>query len=142
MAPLPGLGEGSVGGVRVVGSVGVTLTEQQSRRYQTFHSKGRWQGLPTRVAEGEEPLHFEPVPGLDAAPEGAPDVLIFGVPNTGMMPGQPTNVILIAFVGDPARRLTLIDTGLHDAFDSLRNAFVNSGIDMQRVERVVLTHCH
>lgn len=118
------------------------MTDEQSRRYETFHSKGRWQGLPTKVAEGEAPLHFEPVPGLDIAAGDAPDVLIFGVPNTGMMTGQPTNVMLLGDVGNDDGRLTLVDTGLNDSIDNLRDAFTNSGIDMQRVERVVLTHCH
>lgn len=118
------------------------MTDQQSSRYDTFHSKGRWRGLPTRVAEGEAPLYFEPVPGLDGAAPDAPDVLIFGVPNTGMMTGQPTNVMLLGHVGDAGRRLTLVDTGMNDSIDSLRDAFVNSGIDMGRVERIVLTHCH
>jgi glyoxylase-like metal-dependent hydrolase (beta-lactamase superfamily II) len=118
------------------------LTDKHNSRYQTFHSKGRWQGLPTKVAEGEASLQFEPVAGLQTAPDDAPDVLIFGVPNTGMMTGQPTNVMLLGHVSDEDRRLTLVDSGLNDSFDTLRDAFANSGIDMQRVERIVLTHCH
>lgn len=118
------------------------MTDETTSRYATFHSKGRWQGLPTRVAEGEAPLHFEPIAGSESFPDEAPDVLIFGVPNTGMMTGQPTNVMLLGHVADTDRRLTLVDTGLNHSFDALREAFDFSGIDMQRVERIVLTHCH
>jgi ribonuclease/clavin/mitogillin len=111
-------------------------------RYDRFHSTGRWQGLPTRVADGQLPRTFEPVPGMDAFPSDAPDVLIFGVPNHGMMSGQPTNVMLVGYVADDDRRLTLVDTGLADSFNLLRAAFTESGIDLGRVERIVLTHCH
>jgi glyoxylase-like metal-dependent hydrolase (beta-lactamase superfamily II) len=111
-------------------------------RYQTFHNKGRWQGLPTRVEDGHAAQQFEPVPCSDDFPNDAPDILIFGVPNLGMMAGQPTNVILMGYVADTSRKLTLVDTGLADSFDILRDAFQRSGIDMHRVERIVLTHCH
>jgi glyoxylase-like metal-dependent hydrolase (beta-lactamase superfamily II) len=82
------------------------------------------------------------VTGSDAFPDDAPDILIFGVPNHGMMAGQPTNVMLMGYVADEARGLTLVDTGLADSFDLLRAAFTESGIDIARVERIVLTHCH
>ncbi|HUG14450.1 MAG TPA: MBL fold metallo-hydrolase [Thermomicrobiales bacterium] len=118
------------------------MTDAHTTRYETFHSKGRWQGLPTKVADGAAPVSFEPVPGLEGAPDDAPDVLIFGVPNTGMMTGQPTNVMLLGYVGDADRRLTLVDTGPNDGFEALSEAFDNAGIDMARVERIVLTHCH
>ncbi len=120
-------------------------------RYARYHQGGRWQGLPVQVRDDAAP-HFEPVtahvfrrePGADARdalPDDAPDILMFGVPNTGMMAGQPTNVFLLGYVeqGGP---LMLVDTGDHGSQQALLDAIAASGIGLSRITRIILTHCH
>jgi glyoxylase-like metal-dependent hydrolase (beta-lactamase superfamily II) len=114
-----------------------TAEEPSDERYQVFHTKGRWQGQPLRVEETGEAPRFEPLP----VELGAPDVLIFGVPNDGMMQGQPTNVFLLGDVNGDGP-LTLIDAGMPDSVDKLFDAFTHSSIDPARITRIVLTHCH
>lgn len=114
-----------------------SAAEATDERYKVFHASGRWQGQPLRVEESEAAPHFEPLlEGL-----AAPEVLIFGVPNDGMMAGQPTNVFLVGDVsgGGP---LTLVDAGAPDSVQRLFDAFAHSGIDPARITRIVLTHCH
>src|SRR5689334_6080250 len=107
----------------------------EPERFKTFHNKGRWQGLPLRVEDSDAPPAFEQVvpPGIDSQ---APDVLMFGVPNYGMMAGQPTNVLLLGYVNEPDRKLTLVDTGADDAWDDLLRAFENSGIPLERIGQI------
>jgi glyoxylase-like metal-dependent hydrolase (beta-lactamase superfamily II) len=119
------------------GADSTTSDAASGERYKVFHAKGRWQGQPVRVEESDAPPTFEPL----LAELGPPDVLIFGVPNDGMMQGQPTNVFLIGAVASDGP-LTLIDTGMPDSTQRLFDAFENSGIDPTRITRIVLTHCH
>ncbi len=121
-------------------------------RYARYHQGGRWQGLPVQVRDDAAP-HFEPVTervfrreptgadSPDTLPEDAPDILMFGVPNTGMMAGQPTNVFLLGYVADD-RPLMMIDTGDHGSQQALLDAIAASGIALSRISRIVLTHCH
>src|SRR5215208_1149925 len=87
-----------------------------AERFKTFHNKGRWQGLPLRVEDSDKLPAFEQVVPPDANGD-APDVLMFGVPNYGMMAGQPTNVFLLGYVADEDAKLTLVDAGATDAWD-------------------------
>lgn len=121
-------------------------------RYARFHQGGRWQGLPVQVRDDAAP-HFEPVTArvfrrepaagetTDTLPTDAPDILMFGVPNTGMMAGQPTNVFLLGYV-DQGGPLMLVDTGDHGSEQALLDAIAASDIDLARITRIVLTHCH
>lgn len=114
-----------------------TAAQPSTERYRVFHQTGRWQGLPLRVEETDAAPRFEPLlPG--AAP---PEVLVFGVPNDGMMAGQPTNVFLLGDI-DGGGPLTLVDAGAPDSTPRLFDAFGHSGIDPTRITRIVLSHCH
>jgi glyoxylase-like metal-dependent hydrolase (beta-lactamase superfamily II) len=113
-------------------------TQNPEERFKVFHSQGRWQGLPLRVEDTGEAPHFEPL--FDDGRQ--PDVLAFGVPNHGMMAGQPTNVYLLGYVADPERKLTLVDAGDVKSYDMLLAAFDETGIDLARIDTIVLTHCH
>jgi|GEM_PF-227620 len=113
-------------------------TQQSDDRFKVFHNKGRWQGLPLRVEDTGEAPRFEPVFDDPAKPS----VLAFGVPNHGMMAGQPTNVFLLGYVADSERKLTLVDAGDTRSLDVLLAAFAESGVELSRIERIVLTHCH
>lgn len=109
--------------------------------YRVFHKKGRWQGLPLRVEDSEGgPAFVSVLP--EGAPDDAPDVLMLGVPNTGMMSGQPTNVFLIGYIGDPERSLTLVDAGVKESWDALAHALAMIEVPFARIGQVVLTHCH
>jgi glyoxylase-like metal-dependent hydrolase (beta-lactamase superfamily II) len=120
-------------------ALGTQHSDQHSDdRFKVFHSQGRWQGLPLRVEDTGEAPRFEPL--FDDGRQ--PDVLAFGVPNHGMMAGQPTNVYLLGYVADQARKLTLVDTGDVKSYDVLLTAFDETGIDLSRIDRIVLTHCH
>lgn len=112
-------------------------TVHGDERYKVFHKGGRWEGLPLRVEDTGAPPRFEPLlPGL-----GGPAVHIFGVPNEGMMSGQPTNVFLIGEL-EGNGPLTLVDAGAPDTVQHLLDAFRESGVDPARIDRIVLTHCH
>jgi glyoxylase-like metal-dependent hydrolase (beta-lactamase superfamily II) len=115
--------------------------DTSTSRFDKFHAKGRWQGLPLRVAETGALPAFEQVVPPDASGDG-PDVLMFGVPNHGMMAGQPTNVFLLGYVTDEARKLALVDAGATDSWDELLAAFGNSSIPIERVGQIILTHTH
>lgn len=113
-------------------------TQHADDRYKVFHSKGRWQGLPLRVEDTGEAPRFEPL--LDSGQQ--PAILAFGVPNHGMMAGQPTNVFLLGYVADEGRSLALVDTGDASGHDVLLASLAESGIDLQRISQIILTHCH
>lgn len=114
-------------------------TAQRSpEKYKVFHNKGRWQGLPLRVEDNGDAPRFEPL--IDNADQ--PAILAFGVPNHGMMAGQPTNVYLLGYVVDAARSLTLVDTGDTSSQDVLLAALAETGIDLRRISQIILTHCH
>jgi glyoxylase-like metal-dependent hydrolase (beta-lactamase superfamily II) len=117
------------------------LRTSDGERFKTFHNKGRWQGQPLRVEETGALPAFEQVVPPDVASD-APDVLMFGVPNYGMMAGQPTNVFLLGYVNEPERKLTLVDAGATDAWSDLEAAFENSGIPLSRIGQIILTHTH
>jgi len=120
-------------------------------RYARYHQGGRWQGLPVQVRDDAAP-HFEPVTAhvfqrddaedtAEPFPDDAPDILMFGVPNKGMMAGQPTNVFLLGYVADGGP-LMLVDTGDHGSEAALLDAIAASDIELSRITRIVLTHCH
>jgi glyoxylase-like metal-dependent hydrolase (beta-lactamase superfamily II) len=114
------------------------LSEPTTEKYRVFHQKGRWNGLPLRVEDTGDTPHFEPlVFGTDG-----PDVLLYGVPNEGMMSGQPTNIVLVGDVADESRRLALIDAGTVESYNALLAAFDGTGIPLARVGQIVLTHTH
>jgi glyoxylase-like metal-dependent hydrolase (beta-lactamase superfamily II) len=117
-------------------------TDQQSppdsERYRVFHQQGRWAGLPLRVEETGEPPRFERVGGAD----DGPDVLMLGLPNEGMMAGQPTNVVLLGYLDDEALKLTLVDTGARESWEYLLTALDTTGVPPERIGQIVLTHCH
>jgi glyoxylase-like metal-dependent hydrolase (beta-lactamase superfamily II) len=125
----------------------------ESDRFRTFHQGGRWQGLPLRVEDPDAPPRFEPVtsqifrrdpgaaPATDDQPADAPDILMLGLPNAGMMAGQPTNVYLMGYVASE-RALTLIDAGSEESYDVLLAALEETGIPLERIGQIVLTHCH
>jgi glyoxylase-like metal-dependent hydrolase (beta-lactamase superfamily II) len=120
------------------------LGTRNAARYQRFHQQGRWHGLPLRVEDTGELPHFEPVIATThpASRIPHPDVLVFGVPNHGMMAGQPTNVLLLGHVADESRALTLVDSGDASGREVLVDAIANSGVDIARIGQIVLTHCH
>lgn len=119
------------------------MLSQKNDRFQHFHQSGRWQGLPLRVEDAPDGPRFEQVRSMDAV-EGseAIDILMLGVPNNGMMAGQPTNVFLIGDVANQRRSLTLIDAGADDGHDVLSTALSAAGIEPTRIGQIVLTHCH
>ena len=119
----------------------VTATDSGEPEYRVFHQKGRWQGLPLRVEDADGGPAFASVLP-EGAPENAPDILMLGVPNQGMMSGQPTNVFLIGNVSDPARKLTLVDAGVRESWDALAHALDVVGVPLERIGQIVLTHCH
>jgi len=82
-------------------------TQHSTNKYKVFHNKGRWLGLPLRVEDTGAAPRFEPLFDADQQPA----TLAFGVPNHGMMAGQPTNVYMLGYVADDARSLALVDTG-------------------------------
>ncbi len=92
------------------------------------------------TSETDAPL-FIPVvpPGL---PEDTPAfVHMLGIPNEGMMAGQPTNCMLVGYVtGDGP--LTLVDCGNPGSLGIFTNGFEHLGVDPARIVRIVLTHCH
>lgn len=113
-------------------------TQHSADKFKVFHNKGRWQGLPLRVEDTGETPRFEPLTGANQEPA----ILAFGVPNHGMMSGQPTNVYLLGYVADEARSLTLVDTGDTQSHDVLLAALTETGIALERIRQIVLTHCH
>ena len=115
-----------------------TQHSADNEKFKVFHSKGRWQGLPLRVEDTGEAPRFEPLFDDDQQPA----VLAFGVPNHGMMSGQPTNVYLLGYVADAERSLTLVDAGDAKSQDVLLAALAETGIDLARISQIVLTHCH
>jgi endoribonuclease LACTB2 len=120
---------------------GRTQTTQHSpdnEKFKVFHNKGRWHGLPLRVEDTGEAPRFEPL--FDD--EQQPAILAFGVPNHGMMAGQPTNVYLLGYVAGTDRSLTLVDTGDASSEDVLLAALAETGVDLRRIRQIVLTHCH
>jgi len=122
-------------------AIPIPQTSPPTDRFKTFHNKGRWQGLPLRVEDTGALPAFEQVVPLDASGD-SPDVLMFGVPNYGMMAGQPTNVFLLGYVAEPERKLTLVDAGATDAWVELLAAFEHSGIPLERIGQIILTHTH
>lgn len=119
--------------------------QQSDDRYKVFHNKGRWQGLPLRVEETGEAPRFEPLDPPAPRPAShvpPPDILAFGVPNHGMMAGQPTNVYLLGYVADEGRSLALVDTGDKSSEDALMAALAQTGITIERITQIILTHCH
>lgn len=114
-------------------------------RFQHFHQAGRWQGLPLRAEDATDGPRFERITtgttDSDVA-DAAVDILMLGVPNFGMMAGQPTNVLLVGHLSDPSRQLTLIDAGAEDGYDVLVTALASEGIEPGRIRQIVLTHCH
>src|SRR5690242_10321598 len=92
-----------------------------------------------RVEDTGEAPHFELITPEDA--EG-PDVLILGMPNEGMMAGQPTNIFLVGYAGDESRKLTLVDTGTKESFATFEQAMEVTGIPVARIGQIVLTHGH
>lgn len=111
-------------------------------RFQHFHQSGRWQGLPLRVEDALEGPRFERVTSDVSDADVSVDILMLGVPNFGMMSGQPTNVLLVGHVADPDRHLTLIDAGAEDGYDVLVSALEAEGVEPGRIQQIVLTHCH
>ena len=107
-------------------------------KFDAFHKKGRWQGLPLRVADSDAPARFEPA----VPPTTAPDVLMLDVPNHGMMAGQPTTIYLVGYVADDARRLTLVDAGDRASLEVVEGALAALEIGPERVGQIVLTHTH
>lgn len=116
----------------------VPSTQHSNDRFKVFHNKGRWQGLPLRVEDTGEAPRFEPL----TDDEQQPAILAFGVPNHGMMAGQPTNVYLLGYVADGARSLTLVDTGDAQSHAVLLAALAETGIGLERISQIILTHCH
>jgi glyoxylase-like metal-dependent hydrolase (beta-lactamase superfamily II) len=111
-------------------------------KFDKFHAKGRWAGLPLRVADSDAPPAFEPaVPSTPDAPD-APDALMLGVPNHGMMAGQPTNIFLLGYVADETRALTLVDAGDRASLDVIEGALAALDIGPERIGQIVLTHTH
>lgn len=110
---------------------------QPTSKFDAYHQKGRWQGLPLRVAASDAPPAFEP-----AAAGAGPDVLMLGVPNHGMMAGQPTNIFLLGYVADSARRLTLVDAGDRASLATVEGALAALGVGPERIGQIVLTHTH
>jgi glyoxylase-like metal-dependent hydrolase (beta-lactamase superfamily II) len=118
-------------------------TQHSNDRYKTFHNKGRWQGLPLRVEEPGAAPRFEPLtPPVTSSTSRVPDILAFGVPNHGMMAGQPTNVYLLGYVADERRALALVDTGDKSSEDVLLAALDQTGVAIERITQIILTHCH
>ncbi|MEX2314575.1 MAG: MBL fold metallo-hydrolase [Thermomicrobiales bacterium] len=113
-------------------------TQHSSDKFKVFHNKGRWQGLPLRVEDTGKAPRFEPLTDADQQPA----ILAFGVPNHGMMAGQPTNVYLLGYVTDAARSLALVDTGDVSSQDVLLAALVETGVELERISQIILTHCH
>ncbi len=109
-----------------------------SDKFKVFHNKGRWQGLPLRVEDTDEAPRFEPLTDEDQYPA----IYAFGVPNYGMMAGQPTNVYLLGYVADESRSLTLVDAGDTKSHDVLLAALAETGIELERITQIILTHCH
>ncbi len=115
-----------------------TQHSADSEKFKVFHNKGRWQGLPLRIEDTGEAPRFEPLFDDDQQPA----ILAFGVPNHGMMAGQPTNVYLLGYVADTSRSVTLVDTGDAKSEDVLLAALAETGISLERINQIVLTHCH
>jgi len=113
-------------------------TQHSTNKYKVFHNKGRWQGLPLRVEDTGAAPRFEPLFDADQQPA----TLAFGVPNHGMMAGQPTNVYILGYVADDARSLALVDTGDIKSHDVLLAALAETGIALERISQIILTHCH
>lgn len=90
-----------------------------------------------RRRQDEEARQASEVPKLD--PDA--DIHMLSIPNEGMMSGQPTNCYLL---GRPAgdEPLTIIDAGGDPQIEIFRFAFEESGVDPNRVARIVLTHGH
>lgn len=65
---------------------------------------------------------------------------LIAIPNEGMMAGQPTNCYLLGRIDEGP--LTLIDAGRPEGYELFVSAFEVAGVDPQRIERIVLTHCH
>ncbi|CAN5501205.1 MBL fold metallo-hydrolase [soil metagenome] len=65
---------------------------------------------------------------------------LIAIPNEGMMAGQPTNCYLLGRIDEGP--LTLIDTGRAEGFELFTSAFADAGVDPERIERIILTHCH
>lgn len=65
---------------------------------------------------------------------------LIAIPNEGMMAGQPTNCYLLGRID--AGPLTLIDAGRPEGYEIFLSAFEAAEIDPQRIQRIVLTHCH
>ncbi|CAN5294703.1 MBL fold metallo-hydrolase [soil metagenome] len=80
---------------------------------------------------------FEPV-SIESA---EPIVHMLAVPNEGMMSGQPTNCYLMGYVATDGP-LTLVDCGSPGTMSIFEAAFEALGVDPQRINRIVLTHCH
>jgi glyoxylase-like metal-dependent hydrolase (beta-lactamase superfamily II) len=114
------------------------LSEGTTEKYRVFHQKGRWNGLPLRVEDTGDAPRFEPL----VFDTDGPDALLYGVPNHGMMAGQPTNVVLVGDVADDARTLALVDTGTVESYDALLAALDGTGIPLARIGQIVLTHTH
>lgn len=77
----------------------------------------------------------------DHASDPKADIHLLGIPNEGMMAGQPTNCYLLGKPGGDGP-LTIVDAGGDPEIEVFRHAFEESGVDPQRVIRIVLTHCH
>jgi glyoxylase-like metal-dependent hydrolase (beta-lactamase superfamily II) len=67
---------------------------------------------------------------------------MLGVPNHGMMAGQPTNIFLLGYVADPTRKLTLVDAGDMASLDVVEGALAALEIGPERIGQLVLTHTH
>jgi glyoxylase-like metal-dependent hydrolase (beta-lactamase superfamily II) len=59
-----------------------------------------------------------------------------------MMAGQPTNVFIVGDVEDEERGLTLVDAGDAGSRDEVLAAITASGLRLERIGQIILTHCH
>jgi glyoxylase-like metal-dependent hydrolase (beta-lactamase superfamily II) len=91
------------------------------------------------VADSDTPPQFEPAV---SATTDAPDALMLGVPNHGMMAGQPTNIFLLGYVADPSRQLTLVDAGDVASLEVVEGALAALEIGPERIGQLLLTHTH
>lgn len=66
---------------------------------------------------------------------------MIGIPNEGMMAGQPTNCFIVGNVAGDGP-LTLVDCGNPGTLELFTNGFAQLGVDPARIVRIVLTHCH